>query len=215
MEINVTTPALLFPAISLLLLAYTNRFLTLANLIRDLHARYKKEKDELIPGQIANLRYRVNLIRDMQAFGVLSLLLCVVCMFTLFAGWELVGRYIFGVSLILMMVSLGLSLREIQVSVGALNLRLVGAHVLRRAHDMLPRALDRYPELHEHDPRKGAPKPRGCLPRARNSIAPLLRVLDERHRAGVEQVPRAMPGPAADRRLSAPAQADRLHGLLP
>lgn len=124
MEINVTTPALLFPAISLLLLAYTNRFLTLANLIRDLHARYKKEKDELIPGQIANLRYRVNLIRDMQAFGVLSLLLCVVCMFTLFAGWELVGRSIFGISLILMMISLWLSFREIQVSVGALNLRL-------------------------------------------------------------------------------------------
>lgn len=124
MEINVTTPALLFPAISLLLLAYTNRFLTLANLIRDLHARYKKEKDELIPGQIANLRYRVNLIRDMQAYGVLSLLLCVVCMFVLFAGWELVGRYIFGVSLFLMMLSLWLSFREIQVSVGALNLRL-------------------------------------------------------------------------------------------
>ncbi|MCU0485488.1 MAG: DUF2721 domain-containing protein [Anaerolineales bacterium] len=124
MEINVTTPALLFPAISLLLLAYTNRFLTLANLIRDLHDRYKKDRDELIPGQIANLHYRVNLIRDMQWFGVLSLLLCVVCMFTLFAGWELVGRYIFGVSLLLMMISLGLSLREIQVSVGALNLRL-------------------------------------------------------------------------------------------
>ena len=124
MEINVTTPALLFPAISLLLLAYTNRFLTLANLIRDLHDRYKKDQDELIPGQIANLHYRVNLIRDMQWFGVLSLLLCVVCMFTLFAGWELVGRYIFGVSLFLMIISLGLSLREIQVSVGALNLRL-------------------------------------------------------------------------------------------
>ena len=124
MEINVTTPALLFPAISLLMLAYTNRFLTLANLIRDLHARHKKEPDELIPGQIANLRYRINLIRDMQAFGVLSLLLCVVCMFMLFAGWELAGRYIFGISLILMMVSLALSLREIQVSVGALNLRL-------------------------------------------------------------------------------------------
>ncbi len=124
MEINVTTPALLFPAISLLLLAYTNRFLALANLIRELHARYKQERDVLIPGQIANLRYRVNLIRDMQSFGVLSLLLCVVCMFTLFAGWELLGRYVFGISLILMMASLALSLREIQVSVGALNLRL-------------------------------------------------------------------------------------------
>ena len=124
MEINVTTPALLFPAISLLLLAYTNRFLTLATLIRELHARHKREPDALIPGQIANLRYRINLIRDMQAYGVLSLLLCVVCMFVLFAGWELVGRYIFGASLVLMIASLALSLREIQVSVVALNLRL-------------------------------------------------------------------------------------------
>lgn len=124
MEINLTTPALLFPAISLLLLAYTNRFLTLANLIRDLHARYKKEKDVLIIGQIANLRYRVHLIRDMQAFGVASLLLCVVSMFSLFAGLVDAGKYIFGISLILMMVSLALSLREIQVSVDALSLRL-------------------------------------------------------------------------------------------
>ena len=124
MGINVTTPALLFPAISLLLLAYTNRFLTLANLIRELHARHKREPDELIPGQIANLRYRVNLIRDMQGFGVLSLLLCVVCMFVLFAGWTLAGKVIFGISLVFMMISLGISLREIWISVDALNLRL-------------------------------------------------------------------------------------------
>jgi len=123
-KIELTTPALLFPAISLLLLAYTNRFLTLANLIRELHARYKAERDQLIPGQIANLRYRVYLIKDMQAFGVASLLLCVVCMFVLFAGWELAGRLIFGISLVLMIASLALSLREIQVSVDALDLRL-------------------------------------------------------------------------------------------
>jgi hypothetical protein len=124
MEFNLTTPALLFPAISLLLLAYTNRFLTLASLIRDLHARYKKEQDVLIIGQIANLRYRVHLIRDMQAFGVAALLLCVVSMFVLFAGLVDASKYIFGISLMLMMASLGLSLREIQVSVDALSLRL-------------------------------------------------------------------------------------------
>jgi hypothetical protein len=124
MDIDVTTPALLFPAISLLLLAYTNRFLTLAQLIRDLHARYKIEPDEVIYKQIGNLRYRVMLIKQMQAFGVASLLFCVVCMFFLFAGWMLAGKIIFGISLILMMISLLLSLREVQVSVGALNLTL-------------------------------------------------------------------------------------------
>lgn len=124
MEINVTTPALLFPAISLLLLAFTNRFLTLANLIRDLHSKYKIDQNEVFVGQIANLKYRIRLIRDMQAFGVASLLFCVVSMFALFAGWQEVGKWIFGFSLVLMMVSLALSLREIQVSVGALDLHL-------------------------------------------------------------------------------------------
>ncbi|PWH11689.1 MAG: DUF2721 domain-containing protein [Anaerolineae bacterium] len=124
MEINVTTPALLFPAISLLLLAFTNRFLTLANLIRDLHAKYKIDQNEVYVGQIANLKYRIRLIRDMQAFGIASLLFCVVSMFALFAGWLAVGKWIFGLSLILMMIALALSLREIQVSVGALDLHL-------------------------------------------------------------------------------------------
>jgi hypothetical protein len=124
MEINLTTPALLFPAISLLLLAYTNRFLSLATLIRDLHARYKANRDELIIGQIANLRYRVVLIRNMQAFGVSSLLLCVICMLVLFVGWIEAGKWIFGLSLVLMAISLMLSIREIQVSVDALNIRL-------------------------------------------------------------------------------------------
>ncbi|GAB4484722.1 MAG: DUF2721 domain-containing protein [Anaerolineales bacterium] len=124
MEINVTTPALLFPAISLLLLAFTNRFLTLANLIRDLHAKYKVDQNEVYVGQIANLKYRIRLIRDMQAFGIASLLFCVVSMFALFAGWLDVGKWIFGFSLILMMIALAISLREIQVSVGALDLHL-------------------------------------------------------------------------------------------
>jgi hypothetical protein len=124
MEITVTTPALLFPAISLLLLAYTNRFLTLANLIRDLHARYKASREPVILPQIANLRYRIVLIRDMQAFGVASLLMCTLCMFVLFAGLLVVGEITFGISLILMMISLGLSFREIQLSIGALELRL-------------------------------------------------------------------------------------------
>ena len=124
MDITISTPALLFPAISLLLLAFTNRFLTLANLIRDLHARYKVDQNEVFVGQITNLKYRIRLIRDMQAFGVASLLFCTLSMFTLFAGWLDIGKSIFGLSLILMMVALALSLREIQVSVVALDLHL-------------------------------------------------------------------------------------------
>ncbi len=124
MEITLTTPALLFPTVSLLLLAYTNRFLTLATIIRSLHDRYKTENDRNLLGQISNLRYRTYLIRDTQIFGVLSLLCCVVSMFALFAGWEEGGKWSFAAALILMMVSMVISLRELQISVGALDLLL-------------------------------------------------------------------------------------------
>lgn len=124
MELTLTTPALLFPAISLLLLAYTNRFLTLANLIRELHRSYKKDPEDLILPQIYNLRYRMQLIRNMQIFGVASFFGCVLCMFLIFFGQVEAGKYVFGASLVLLMISLALSLREVQVSVGALNYRL-------------------------------------------------------------------------------------------
>ncbi|MDP1714747.1 MAG: DUF2721 domain-containing protein [Anaerolineales bacterium] len=125
MEITLTTPALLFPTVSLLMLAYTNRFLTLATIIRNLRDRYNKDHEETLVRQIANLRYRVHLIRNMQIFGVLSLLFCVFSMFALFAGWIAGGQWSFAIALILMIVSLGISLRELQVSVGALDLLLM------------------------------------------------------------------------------------------
>ena len=124
MEITLTTPALLFPAISLLLVAYTNRFNTLGGRIRTLHAQYKDNPDDILVGQIESLRKRVILIRNMQAFGVASLFSCVLCLFVLFAGKVLAGKVIFGISLILMMISLSLSFREILISVQALNLEL-------------------------------------------------------------------------------------------
>ena len=125
MEITLTTPALLFPTVSLLMLAYTNRFLTLATIIRTLRDRYSKDREETLIHQIANLRYRVHLIRNMQIFGVLSLLFCVLSMFALFAGWVFGGQLSFAFALVLMIVSLGISLRELQVSVGALDLLLM------------------------------------------------------------------------------------------
>ncbi|EAQ77009.1 DUF2721 domain-containing protein [Blastopirellula marina] len=121
---DLTAPAVLFPAISLLLLAYTNRFLALAALIRTLHDRHLAHPDQLIVAQIGNLRLRVILIRNMQIFGVLSLLLCTICMFLLFFGWKLVAEVTFGASLLLMTASLAISIYEIQISVDALNLQL-------------------------------------------------------------------------------------------
>ena len=123
-EFSLTTPALLFPTVSLLMLAYTNRFLTLATIIRNLNDRFHESADKNLLAQIDNLRYRVYLIRNMQIVGVLSLLMCVVSMFAIFAGWSDGGAWSFGIALVLMIVSLGISLRELQISVGALDLLL-------------------------------------------------------------------------------------------
>ena len=124
MELTLTTPALLFPAISLLMLAYTNRFLTLANLIRELHRSYKQDPEEVIIAQISNLRYRVILIRNMQIFGVICFFGCVLSMLLLFFGEILAAKVFFALSLVTLLISLALSLREVQVSIHALNYRL-------------------------------------------------------------------------------------------
>lgn len=124
MDITLTTPALLFPAISLLLLAYTNRFLAIAAVIRQLHGNYQNNGDKLLESQIVLLKRRVLLIRRMQWVGVFSLLLCTITMFLMFLNLKLAGEIVFGFSLLSFTTSLGISLQEIQLSVNALNLEL-------------------------------------------------------------------------------------------
>ena len=125
LEININTPALLFPAITLLMLAYTNRFLSLAALVRKLHDEYNRgEKEKHILRQIKNIRTRLNLIRYMQSFGVLSFLCCVLCMYAIFRGWMIIAHWIFACSLICLLVSIILSLLEINKSTRAIELEL-------------------------------------------------------------------------------------------
>lgn len=122
MEINLNTPALLFPAISLLLLAYTNRFLAIANVVRKLHEDYtKNNEDEATILQIRNLRKRLRYIRLMQGAGVFSFLLCVVCMYSIYNGWMLTANFIFATSLLSLLFSLLCSLIEIFLSLNALE----------------------------------------------------------------------------------------------
>jgi Na+/H+-translocating membrane pyrophosphatase len=124
MELTLTTPALLFPTVSLVLLAYTNRFLAVAVLIRKLANDYNSKADKRLADQIRNLKIRLILIRNMQMFSIFSLFLSVLCMFFLFNGQEAIGKYIFGASLISLLISLGMSLREIQISTRALSIQL-------------------------------------------------------------------------------------------
>ena len=125
MDISINTPALLFPAISLLMLAYTNRFLALASLIRSLHSKYKDHTNkESVLQQIKNLRLRLRLIRMMQLFGVLSLFLCVLSMFFVYEQLSVWANMLFALSLVAMLLSLFLSLSEIQISTKALEIEL-------------------------------------------------------------------------------------------
>ena len=119
-ELTLTTPALLFSAVSLILLAYTNRFLSYAQLVRTLRDRYMEDPSD----QIENLRKRLNLTRMMQVFGIASLFFCVVTMFLIYIGLFLLSIYIFGLALLLLIASLGVSLREIQISTRALDIYL-------------------------------------------------------------------------------------------
>lgn len=124
MILNIETPALLFSATSLILLAYTNRFLTIATIIRGLKKAYKEKENSIILLEIKNLNLRLTLIRYMQMAGVLSLFLSVFTMLLLFLEKPLLGIYLFGMSLLSLLISLGLSFWEINISVNALHLHL-------------------------------------------------------------------------------------------
>ncbi len=124
MELTLTTPALLFPAISLLLLAYTNRFLGLASLIRSLKTQYQENREPNLLGQMSNLRKRILQVRNMQGCGIIGFLMCVLSMWLLYNGQQKIAEYAFGLSLLLLMISLFISFRETQISVKALEIEL-------------------------------------------------------------------------------------------
>ena len=124
MTLNLETPALLFSATSLILLAYTNRFLTIATIIRGLKSTYDEKENISILDQIKNLNLRLTLIRYMQLFGVLSLFLSVFAMLLLFLEHQLFSIYLFGLSLLCLLISLGISFWEISISVQALRMHL-------------------------------------------------------------------------------------------
>ncbi len=124
MTLNIETPALLFSATTLILLAYTNRFLTIAQLIRSLKKTYKKEENKNILLEIKNLNLRLTLIRYMQLMGVLCLFLSVLAMLMLFIEKHEMGIYLFATSIVALLISLGISFWEISISVNALKLHL-------------------------------------------------------------------------------------------
>ncbi len=124
MEFTIQTPTLLFSAISLLMLAYTNRFVVIANLIRELYAAHVASPSEVTAGQLKNLRKRMRIIRNMQVFGAFSFFFSVLSLLFIFLQSVLVAELLFGTSLIMMLISLILLIMELNISVHALNIQL-------------------------------------------------------------------------------------------
>ena len=123
-DLTLTTPALLFSAISLIMLAYTNRFLAYAAIIRNLLDKYQLEKDAVLMAQIKNIKQRLYLTRSMQIYGISSLLLCVLTMFLIYIQQQTIAVWTFGLALILLILSLAFLIWEIQISVKALEHRI-------------------------------------------------------------------------------------------
>ena len=122
--LDLTTPSLLFSAISLILLAYTNRFLSYASVVRALKEKHQQTHDPKDIAQIANLRKRLYLTRSMQILGILSLLLCVIAMFFIYVSWQIFAAWIFGIALLLLAASLCVCIWEINISVKAFEIHL-------------------------------------------------------------------------------------------
>ena len=97
---------------------------TAAQLIRQLNDREGEQVRDLAKRQIENLRQRIVLIRSMQRWGVISFVLCTMSMFSLFLNWAQAGQWCFGASLVCLMLSLLISLYEIQISCNAINIEL-------------------------------------------------------------------------------------------
>ena len=124
MKLELTTPAVLFTSISLLISAYTSRFLTLAQLVRQLDSQYRSEPHEVLLKQIKNIQLRINIIRYTQVMGGVSFFLCALATFLIFREQNKLGEFAFGASLVALMISLLLLIIEVQISVKALNVQL-------------------------------------------------------------------------------------------
>lgn len=123
-DFSLSTPTLLFSAVSLILLAYTNRFMGYGQLVRTLYEKFQENKDDMLLYQIRNLRQRLHLVRFMQLFGILSLFLCVVSMFLIYINVHQLALIAFGIALLLLILSLAVSAWEIHISTLAVEMHL-------------------------------------------------------------------------------------------
>ena len=124
MELTLSIPALLFPAISLSMLAYNARYLAIAALIRELHRQFREKTSANLGKQVLQLQRRLEIIKQMQALAILSFLFSALCMLLIYLQWSFWANLFFGISLLCLIGSLILSFIEVQLSTKALGIQL-------------------------------------------------------------------------------------------
>ena len=124
MQLTLTIPALLFPAISLMMLAYNARYLAIAALIRQLHKEYRETASKNLGLQVRQLQKRLSIIKNMQAVAILSFLFSAITMFLVYVELNFWANAAFGISLLALILSLIMSLVEVQLSTKALGIQL-------------------------------------------------------------------------------------------
>ncbi len=124
MELTISTPAILFSTVSLMMIAFTNRYLAIASLIRELHDKFRISPDENYVAQIKHLHRRVHIIRNIQFIIVSSLLLSAISMLFIYLHYQYVAQVLFFIALLLQIAALSLSIWEISLSIHALKIEL-------------------------------------------------------------------------------------------
>ena len=124
MQLTLTIPALLFPAISLMMLAYNARYLAIAALIRQLHKEYRETPSKILGLQVKQLQKRLSIIKNMQAVAIISFLFSAITMLLVYVELAFWANTAFGISLLALILSLIMSLVEVQLSTKALGIQL-------------------------------------------------------------------------------------------
>ena len=130
MVLDLTTSALLFPAIPLLMITFGTRFTVVSELIRKIHDEYAADIDlddvraKRMLGEISALKKRLWMIQINQTLSSLSFFFNLLPMFALYMGNQNLAKTIFGIALALLMLAVVLFIIEISIAVRSLNLQL-------------------------------------------------------------------------------------------
>ena len=122
-------PALLFPAIPLMMISFGNRYTSLATLIRKIHDKLITTKSsELVIDhyfdQIKILTRRLTLVRSVQTLSGISFLFNLLTIFTNYINIEVLALNFFGLSVLVFSIAIILFIYEIQLSTKALSKHL-------------------------------------------------------------------------------------------